>query len=71
MVSLLDVNLLVALFDADHIHHELSHDWFADHHADGCDEGGRAPCYVRPDDPAGGGTRGNPRQARRHLSRGY
>ena len=35
MVSLLDVNLLVALFDPDHIHHDLAHDWFADHHADG------------------------------------
>src|SRR3970040_203386 len=30
-VALLDVNLLVALFDPDHIHHELAHDWFADH----------------------------------------
>ena len=30
MVSLLDVNLLVALFDPDHIHHELAHDWFGD-----------------------------------------
>jgi toxin-antitoxin system PIN domain toxin len=29
-VSLLDVNVLIALFDADHIHHELAHDWFAD-----------------------------------------
>jgi toxin-antitoxin system PIN domain toxin len=35
MVSLLDVNLLVALFDPDHIHHELAHDWFAEHHTDG------------------------------------
>ncbi len=26
---LLDVNVLVALFDADHVHHELAHDWFA------------------------------------------
>lgn len=32
---LLDVNLLVALFDADHIHHDLAHDWFADHRARG------------------------------------
>lgn len=33
-VALLDVNVLVALFDADHVHHELAHDWFADerHH---------------------------------------
>jgi uncharacterized protein len=32
--ALLDVNLLVALFNPDHIHHELAHDWFADnrHH---------------------------------------
>jgi toxin-antitoxin system PIN domain toxin len=34
-VSLLDVNLLVALFDADHVHHDLAHDWFADHRDDG------------------------------------
>lgn len=29
--ALLDVNVLVALFDPDHVHHELAHDWFADH----------------------------------------
>jgi toxin-antitoxin system PIN domain toxin len=34
-VTLLDVNVLIALFDADHVHHELAHDWFSDHHADG------------------------------------
>lgn len=34
-VHLLDVNLLVALFDADHVHHETAHDWFADHRAGG------------------------------------
>ena len=28
--SLLDVNVLVALFDPDHVHHELAHDWFAE-----------------------------------------
>lgn len=33
--ALLDVNVLVALFDPDHVHHELAHDWFADHRADG------------------------------------
>jgi toxin-antitoxin system PIN domain toxin len=33
--SLLDVNVLVALFFPDHVHHELAHDWFADHHEDG------------------------------------
>jgi toxin-antitoxin system PIN domain toxin len=27
---LLDVNVLVALFDPDHVHHELAHDWFAE-----------------------------------------
>jgi uncharacterized protein len=34
-VALLDVNVLVALFDPDHVHHELAHDWFADHRAAG------------------------------------
>ena len=34
-VTLLDVNVLVALFDPDHVHHELAHDWFADHRAAG------------------------------------
>jgi hypothetical protein len=33
--ALLDVNVLVALFDPDHIHHELAHDWFADNRTDG------------------------------------
>jgi toxin-antitoxin system PIN domain toxin len=33
--ALLDVNVLVALFDPDHIHHELAHDWFADNRANG------------------------------------
>lgn len=32
---LLDVNLLVALFDPDHVHHDLAHDWFADNHRRG------------------------------------
>jgi toxin-antitoxin system PIN domain toxin len=27
-VALLDVNVMVALFDPDHIHHDLAHDWF-------------------------------------------
>lgn len=34
-VALLDVNVLVALFDPDHIHHEPAHDWFTDHRAQG------------------------------------
>ena len=29
--ALLDVNVLVALFDPDHVHHDIAHDWFADH----------------------------------------
>jgi toxin-antitoxin system PIN domain toxin len=34
-VALLDVNVLVALFNPDHIHHDAAHDWFADHRAAG------------------------------------
>jgi toxin-antitoxin system PIN domain toxin len=33
--SLLDVNVLVALFFPDHVHHDLAHDWFADHRQQG------------------------------------
>jgi uncharacterized protein len=33
--ALLDVNVLIALFDATHIHHEPAHDWFADHRRHG------------------------------------
>jgi hypothetical protein len=29
-VALLDVNVLIALFDSDHPHHDIAHDWFAD-----------------------------------------
>jgi len=28
-IALLDVNVLVALFDPDHVHHEPAHEWFA------------------------------------------
>ena len=38
-VALLDVNVLVALFDPDHVHHDLAHDWFGDH-----GRGGWATC---------------------------
>jgi uncharacterized protein len=34
-LALLDVNVLVALFDPDHVHHGLAHDWFADARGDG------------------------------------
>ena len=30
-VALLDVNMLLALFHEGHVHHEIAHDWFADH----------------------------------------
>ena len=29
-VALLDVNVLVALFDPDHVHHEIAHGWFGE-----------------------------------------
>lgn len=29
-VALLDVNVLVALFDPDHVHHEIAHAWFGE-----------------------------------------
>ena len=32
-VALLDVNLLMALLTAGHLHHDLAHDWFADQRA--------------------------------------
>ena len=32
---LLDVNVLIALFDPTHVHHQLAHDWFADHRSHG------------------------------------
>jgi uncharacterized protein len=28
-IALLDVNVLVALFDPDHVHHEAAHEWFS------------------------------------------
>jgi uncharacterized protein len=33
--ALLDVNVLVALFDAGHVHHDAAHDWFADNRKHG------------------------------------
>ncbi len=33
--ALLDINVLVALFDPDHVHHEPAHDWFADNRRSG------------------------------------
>ena len=28
--ALLDVNVLLALFDPEHVHHDIAHDWFAE-----------------------------------------
>jgi toxin-antitoxin system PIN domain toxin len=39
--ALLDVNVLIALFDETHVHHETAHDWFADNRA-----GGWATCAI-------------------------
>ena len=33
--ALLDVNVLIALFDATHVHHEAAHGWFAGHRKQG------------------------------------
>lgn len=33
--ALLDVNVLIALFNPSHVHHEIAHDWFGDHRASG------------------------------------
>lgn len=33
--ALLDINVLVALFDPDHVHHEAAHTWFAESRRDG------------------------------------
>jgi toxin-antitoxin system PIN domain toxin len=33
--ALLDVNVLVALFDPEHVHHETAHDWFSDYQTHG------------------------------------
>ena len=41
MVTLLDVNVLVALFDPTHVHHEVAHDWFGPARA-----GGWATCPI-------------------------
>ena len=46
--ALLDVNLLIALFDPDHVHHDAAHgSWFGAHRASGW-----APSAERPGDVA-------------------
>jgi uncharacterized protein len=34
-IALLDVNVLLALSNPKHTHHDIAHDWFADHHVHG------------------------------------
>jgi hypothetical protein len=34
-VALLDVNVLIALFHATHVHHDVAHDWFAENRDSG------------------------------------
>jgi hypothetical protein len=46
--ALLDVNVLVALFDPDHVHHEVAHDWFEGSEAEGWATCGATECgFVR------------------------
>jgi len=35
VIALLDVNVLVALFDPSHLHHEAAHEWFGAHRGSG------------------------------------
>lgn len=35
MIGLLDANVLIALFDAAHIHHQAAHQWFRQHRTQG------------------------------------
>jgi uncharacterized protein len=60
-VALLDVNVLVALFHAGHVHHDVAHDWFSDN----VGEAGWASCPVTE----GGLLRilGNPARVGEHL----
>ena len=58
-VALLDVNMLIALFHEGHVHHDVAHDWFADH-----GEAGWASCAMTEN----GFVRilGNPARVREH-----
>jgi len=69
--ALLDVNVLVALFDPDHVHHELAHDWFADHR-----DAGWATCPLTENgfvrvlaNPAYGSAVSRPDTVLQHLRR--
>lgn len=57
-VTLLDVNVLVALFDPEHVHHDLAHDWFSDQRRNGwatcpLTENGFVRVLSNPNYPAG------------------
>jgi uncharacterized protein len=67
--ALLDVNVLIALFDPGHVHHEVAHDWFAAHGS-----GGWATCpltemtFIRVlANPASGPDPERPSTLLRHL----
>jgi uncharacterized protein len=71
--ALLDVNVLIALFDPGHVHHEVAHDWFADEGS-----GGWATCpltelgFVRIlANPASGPNPERPTTLLRHLRQFY
>ena len=70
-IALLDVNVLVALFDPDHVHHDLAHDWFAGQAA-----AGWATCPVTENgylrvlaNPVYGTPMARPEALLRHLRR--
>jgi uncharacterized protein len=69
--ALLDVNVLIALFDPGHVHHDVAHDWFAD---DGSDGWATCPitemAFVRIlANPASGPDPERPATLLRHLRR--
>lgn len=56
MIALLDVDVLVALFDPAHVHHEVAHAWFAENRSQGwatcpVTENGFARAVSHPDYP--------------------
>ena len=64
MIGLLDVGLLVALFEPAHVHHESAHGWFGDHREEGwatCaqTENGLIQALAHPNYPGGGTTVAN------------
>jgi toxin-antitoxin system PIN domain toxin len=56
VIALLDVDVLVALFDPEHLHHERAHAWFAENRSSGwatcpLTENGFARAVAHPDYP--------------------